>query len=126
MGCDIHCFAEYKIKGKWRFAKEVDISRDYALFGRMASCGRSIDTVPINPNKGIPDDADFMTKFYMDAFADHSHSWLTGNEVINLFHEFPKLPFDHDQGESVWYSWERWPDSHWGIEDFRWVFGFDN
>lgn len=125
MGCDIHCFAEYKIKGKWHFAREVEIDRNYELFGRMAECGRSIDTVPIKPNAGIPEDADFMTRYMMEHSADHSFSFLTSEEVIQLHAEFPEFR-ERQDSHSVWFSWRRQPDSMYKIDDWRWIFGFDN
>lgn len=131
MGCDIHLVLEIKIGGVWKFGGILDMDRHYQIFGRMASCGRSIDTEPIAENRGLPSDADPLTKIIAENSFDHSSSWLCSSEVSLLTQEWPvlntwgesglgaKCPFGGD-----WDDWQK--TNYYGFTDFRWVFGFDN
>ena len=76
MGCDIHCYIEYKpTKNKnWYSFGEVNVDRNYILFGIMAGvryCGCS----PVVEPKGIPKDiswytADSYTLYVVDKKTD--------------------------------------------------------
>jgi len=175
MGCDIHCFAEVKIGGKWEFYGELDISRDYELFSSMAECGRNgyakghSDWMegmrerwePIVPNRGLPEDLTFMTRiFYNQMPLDaHGMSWLNRAEVKTIIdnHKIKCNKWDEEDGKDIhgrnisnnWFdfqyhqigylfglSWtsfdpnkrEQMDDEGFPkeVEDFRWVFWFDN
>lgn len=134
MGCDIHAHSELKINGKWHHMSEMDIDRNYALFERMAGvCGCDINAIA--PPRGIPEDVSELTKFLCDNYGSdgHSHSWLSSDEIkclTKLAQE--ELGWDGlEDGKQFGYlcgndyaDWE--PGNIKGLEDFRFVFWFDN
>lgn len=119
MGCDIHTYTEIMIDGKWTLVDQGDVSRSYALFGRMAGV-RNSEHEPISPPKGLPDDLSFGTKHYADYWNGdgHTHSWFDKREIDML---------------KKWYddSFDFWDEFGWalcneGDENIRLVFWFDN
>lgn len=57
MGCDIHCYVEYKRKDQdsWRdFGKRINPGRNYWMFGMMA--GVRLEVPPVVEPRGIPND----------------------------------------------------------------------
>lgn len=57
MGCDIHCYIEYKkpTSPRWRdFGKRINPGRNYAIFEKMAGV-RGSDEPEVHP-RGFPDD----------------------------------------------------------------------
>ena len=146
MGCDIHFHTEVKINGKWHHHSQTRISRNYALFVKMAGV-RNWNNSGINPisrPKGIPEDATFLTKLDSDKYGidGHSHSWLGAKEIFELHAWIENLkasfgiangynfirdnfPYfmgnDFDSFTEYPEDWERY-----GVEDIRYVFFFDN
>jgi hypothetical protein len=138
MGCDIHCFAEVKINGRWEHYGEIRIFRNYALFSQMADCGRGVER-PISNNKGLPNDITFLTKYHRERWGGdgHSDSWFSPREVGRLFawaeDDFAEnfWRFELEQTGflfgSGWADFEKYSeDRPAGLEDFRWVFWFDS
>lgn len=61
MGCDIHCYVEYKSPESkyWEsFGGHFNPGRDYSLFGRLAGIRRS-EVAPLVEPRGIPRDLAF-------------------------------------------------------------------
>ena len=109
MGCDIHMYVERKTDNGWfncdYFVPNVNYKvgmcesekwsrvpiyddRSYSLFATLANVRNYGNTPYISEPKGVPDDTcDYIKnecdKFYFD---DHSHSYLTLQELID-FHE---------------------------------------
>lgn len=57
MGCDIHCFVEYRAKGEkfWSsFGNGIQPGRNYEMFGHLA--GVRYDVRPVVAPRGVPDD----------------------------------------------------------------------
>jgi len=106
MGCDIHCFAEKKVNGKWeklngfkgmyydpesdyfkherfKFSDEPYEGRNYNLFGFLA--GVRTDIPPIAGPRGIPEDLSDEIKDEYDKWDNdaHSSSHLYLSELIN-------------------------------------------
>ena len=138
MGCDIHCHVEAKIKGQWHYVDELDIDRNYTLFGKMAGV-RDKSIEPISKPKGLPEDMSFMTKFKSELWGEdgHSHSWLSAKEVDELeewIHLDKILPLYKPLGylfSNGFDGWIKFPNDFervkkMGLEDFRLVFWFDN
>jgi len=129
MGCDIHLHTEIMVNGKWLHYSHPDIDRDYELFSRMA--GIRGDLIPIDIPRGIPGDASDTTKFCYDNDTEflgiHSASWLAPREISILYQEFKESrKFGYLQG-SGW-TLREWEDTK-GldlIQNFRWIFWFDN
>lgn len=141
MGCDIHLHAEIKVCGVWHHYSKPQITRHYILFERMAGVRGDVENAIAAP-RGVPDDATFTTRYDFDHYGSdaHSASWLGAEEISMLvkYAEEMKKILVRD-----WYSPEleefgflfgnglehvkRYPDSYpKGLEDFRWVFWFDN
>jgi hypothetical protein len=132
MGCDIHCFAEVRYKGKWQFAGEVTMDRHYDIFSKMANVRNEEDSgiEPISLPRGVPCDADDLTKLIMEYEDYHSRSYLSLNEmkILDKWVENTGGPF-------LKWNYIKWP---WAImtdelmpkfeqiEDIRFVFAFDN
>lgn len=100
IGCDIHLYAEKKVKGKWicinplvweiystepyteRVLEEIDVGRDYELFGFLAGV-RTTQKVNIGDPKGFPEDASAEVKqIYLEWGEDaHSGTYATLSEL---------------------------------------------
>ncbi len=140
MGCDIHLHTEVKINGNWHHYSECNISRCYAVFGKMANVRNSDEhhITPISEPKGLPEDLTFLTKFrYAQIEPDaHSESWLNAEEIqvlcdwignVDALEWFkPHKEFGYLCGND-WHIFlqyrEDYPNE---IEDIRFVFWFDN
>lgn len=73
MGCDIHAWI---VKGN-KVVKELDIDRNYTLFGVLA--GVRADIEPIVPRRGWPKELPAELEEFSYDF--HSYSWLTAEEI---------------------------------------------
>ena len=112
MGCDIHMCAEHRQKnGEWvrvlppehaydpwlvENGWDADAvqtwyaNRNYALFGVLAGVRSYDDTDPISRVRGLPEDlSDEVSEIAFDDGAgdlfwlgDHSHTWLTLDEIL--------------------------------------------
>ena len=145
MGCDIHLHVEAKIHGEWQHWREPRVARCYALFAMMADVRNDADEYrPISQPRGLPNDASDITKADYNSWSGdaHSASWLDSVEVAELCHRaeavglvqqscdpypprFARSRFgDGDYATAgIGGDCACWPDE---IEDFRFVFWFDN
>ena len=60
MGCDIHCYIEYKNKDRdsWgHFGGRINPGRHYRIFGRIAGVRASGEFTQVAPLRGFPADA---------------------------------------------------------------------
>lgn len=95
MGCDIHCVWQAKKDGAWiDIESDYEQNRQYLLFAVLANVRNGYDIEPIADTRGLP--ADFaMTDDeehvgisgksetpYATWMGDHSHTWLSGEEMI--------------------------------------------
>jgi hypothetical protein len=145
MGCDIHLHVEVKINGKWEHYNAPDVERHYRLFAKMAGVRNYGNEVqPISLPRGLPTDINAMTKFMSDYEGrdGHNHSWLSSAEVAELIKsraewEYPHYDPNSNTGGSDLFGYFFGncfddfgsPDSKErlkGVEDFRFVFWFDN
>lgn len=105
MGCDIHCYLEYREhNGKWdndhvytnkRGEFEllpVYYERDYELFAILAGV-RSDEIKPIVEPRGIPEDINEEIKKIYDNWGINAHtpSWYTLKELLNNKKKFRKI-----------------------------------
>lgn len=146
MGCDIHLFTEVKIDGVWHCHAKCDVNRDYTLFSKMAGVrSRDFDSNPISQPKGLPADTSVVVTTYAEYWLGdtHSHSWLNGNEILELerfvegrIEELRNgdLRSPYNYAEKIWgylfgNSWGGFIGENSGysesIEDIRFVFWFD-
>lgn len=66
MGCDIHCYIEYKDKNSsyWHdFGGRINPGRFYSIFASLAGVRNSGDIVPIAKPRGIPDDVSYEAEW---------------------------------------------------------------
>lgn len=155
MACDIHAHTEVKINGVWHHYAHPRIGRLYQLFARMGDVRNEEENdpdriEPVAANRGIPDDATFMTKFDHDRWDTdaHSASWMSGKEVDELEQwadKFYTEEMTKNGGTAGWFSlahhhigyifgngwhigkYEDDKDSYpEGVEDARLIFWFDN
>lgn len=141
MGTDMDLHIEVKIKGEWHHLNMPNVARNYSLFSRMGNVRRLDETEmePLSDNRGMPEDATVLTKYDCMRFSDnsHSHSWLSSQEVkilistrkmwdqnnftsdsmIDVFGYMPGIAFDEFVDN---------PDDRNGIEDFRFIFWFQD
>jgi hypothetical protein len=142
MGCDIHLHVEVKINGEWHHYAHPYVERDYSLFGRMAGV-RDEAQEPVAPLRGVPSDATFLTRYDYKLWGEDSHSasWLGPKEVHALANWWKKrnpsaMSFEWDAISQTYLlrssftGFVDYPDEnarkHPGLEDFRFVFWFDN
>lgn len=140
MGCDIHFHVEIKVDGEWQHYGHINVGRNYRLFGIMAGV-RSHDVDPIVDPKGLPDDMNVVTKMDAEQWGrdGHTHSWLSSEEVFLLTEAIKEdggitgrsdfeccdiwgYLFGNSYSGFIRYPEDRMP----GVEDFRFVFWFDN
>lgn len=143
MGCDIHLHSEIRINGVWHHYDIAHIRRNYDLFVLMAGVrAYSSDIETISQPRGLPDDVTFVTKFDSDVVwgpDGHSHSWLSSEEVPKLFkfvkeqgtHRNSGLFWEHDETGYLfgngYAEFKEYPNDYpKELEDYRWVFWFDN
>jgi hypothetical protein len=93
MGCDIHCYAERKVRGRWRMMRgQFPLRlRDYRVFALLAGVRNDEGIPPIAQPRDLPGDtsAGVMVEFRKCDDA-HSVSWLRIPELL-----------DHDYGRIV-------------------------
>ena len=133
MGCDIHLHIEVKMDGKWHHYNHPDVGGNYALFGLMAGVRGSSSLFPV---RGLPTDATEIVKFDAKCWETdgHTHSYLNGKEIIKLIIAMRKLfiewkaykcfghLFGNDFQDFYIYPGDYPPE----IQDFRFIFWFDN
>jgi hypothetical protein len=137
MGCDIHIHSEIKVNGVWHHYAQPDVGRNYDLFAKMAGV-RNYNIQPIDQPRGLPEDATFTTKFDFERWGSdvHSASWLNSEEIVELF-KWLREGDDHHVGQFGWFfgnhfdDWSKYPTDFQylkdrGLEDFRFIFWFDN
>ena len=134
MGCDIHVHTEVKINGVWHHYSIPRVRRNYMLFGKMAGVrNRTVD--PISLPKGLPEDATFLTEFDSNRYGSdgHSHSWLSSEEVNQLSEWWLRIFTENLSEDFGWFFGNSWAgfikyreEYRPEIEDFRFVFWFDN
>lgn len=140
MGCDIHMHIEVKLNGEWHHYGSPNTPRAYRLFEIMAGV-RGDDGKAVSLPKGMPSDPSAMTNlcFDYDGADGHSHSWLSRDEIKEVYRRWDVLIKESDVPNSRWEmdldhnyfgyafsnSWEgnSFPK---GVEDVRFVFWFDN
>jgi hypothetical protein len=145
MGTDIHIHVEIKIDDTWHHLKEGRFDRDYILFGKMAGVRNPTNLEPIAPPRGLPEDVTICTLLHSEQWEEdaHSHSWLSSEEVSRLEDWWDEEIWSSDQdidesGLSIqlgylfynnftsFFSKERAKYFPERLQDFRWVFWFDN
>lgn len=104
MGCDIHCFPEYRepyrgpghsydphLPPKWTsFGGDINPGRSYDLFAHMAGVRNTIGVEPIAAPRGWPDDT---------GYAAADARWL----YVSPGSDFEKLAWRWiDAGQSIW------------------------
>lgn len=145
MGCDIHVMLEKKYKYEtsdgWVSVNQLPINtgRNYQFFTQLASVRGDSDRLP----KGMPEDACLRTHYEAEQWGQdgHSHSWMLAEEFLELYVKHAlhpekvadamsrKLegesdnPFFYDLLGKFGYECD---DDETYIEDFRFVFWFDN
>ncbi len=145
MGCDIHLHTEVKRNGVWLHHSEAKVSRNYALFAKMADVRNDFGIEPFLV-RGFPEDATELTLLDKEKYGidGHSHSWLNARQICILCdfiesHENPEDWFGDDK--LMWYyrnlpyfmgnrfdGFIKYPGDWkpYGIEDVRFVFFFGN
>jgi hypothetical protein len=144
MGCDIHLHVEIKIDGVWEHYAHPNISRNYALFARMAGVRGNDYIKPIALPKGTPKDMTKVTRLDFEAWgADaHSASWLGLRDIVmlegwldgqNWGDSALSTSLEHTILHTYLFgssfsSLVLYPDDNrvQGLEDVRFVFWFDN
>jgi hypothetical protein len=107
MGCDIHPYAEVRRDGKWQRAPiQVPDDRNYWTFAVLADvrngfgfagCYTGEPVTPIAQPRGLPEDtsvSDNDAKYDSPEYVwlgDHSHSWLTLQELLAVDLDTPVI-----------------------------------
>lgn len=128
MGCDIHCIAEIKIDGKWHLIDQIEIERDYDLFGYIAGLRRPVENhLPV---RGLPKNLSKMGRLIYEFRENdyHTASWIDAAEIEAVIHKFKDCfgkfrPYLFGDGYTCF---QEDPEHAPNIEDVRWVFWFDN
>ena len=132
MGVDITLHIEVKIAGRWEHYGRSPDFRDYALFSLM---GKGWNGPPIAEPRGMPEDASAVTRVDYDFWRGncYSPSWLSSQEVAELVRRHTPHPTTRPvEWWSTDYFGYLFQSDSWtevelpaGVEDFRFVFWFD-
>lgn len=139
MGCDIHLHIELKVKGKWIHYNNPSIVRDYRLFAKMGGVRNDEEyTLPICNPKGLPEDISEITFIAYKKWEDdgHNFSWLSSDEICLLsdWLKYLDIPLDLEYNilrsylfDNSYKEFFNFPEDYPSdLEDFRFVFWFDN
>ena len=126
MGCDIHAHVEIKAEinsvKKWVYYEEINIARNYFLFGEMARVRGESNILNIKKRKGLPEDITDTSLFHFKRWEEdaHSPSWLSRSELnkIGKHEDFPLF-------WGIFAEYREMITEEEGL-DFRVVFWFDN
>ena len=143
MGCDIHVMLEKKYYDKWVSVNQcpVNTGRSYDFFAAIANvrCRGEGDYMPV----GIPKDACSRTHYEVErcGIDGHSHSWMEAEKFTMMYtiHSLEpevaaELVSKRLEGNSEalvfnklldYFGYTSWDDEIY-IEEFRFVFWFDN
>jgi hypothetical protein len=86
VGCDIHCYAEQKVRGGWRMmrGKYPIRRRDYRIFAFLADVRNDEGIPPIAQPRDLPDDiSDGVVAGFEKCDDAHSISWLSVSELLD-------------------------------------------
>lgn len=135
MGCDIHVYIEVKINGKWHLYNQLDLSRNYHIFGYLA--GVRSEEKPHYDVKGLPYDISIMVGYENKRWGSdgHTHSWLNQTELTEFVDYYEEHYKDSDYHRRYamgylygnTYNLKEYPEDYpeW-VQDVRMVFWFDN
>ncbi len=137
MGCEIYAHFEIKVDGEWLHYSQPRITRNYALFQKMAGVRGDEDINPIALPRGLPKDISktVLLENKRRGCKGHSHSWLNAGEISEViqFHKNETGDFLISGGEWGYLfknSWEAFKDYRTDypeeIDDIRLVFWFEN
>lgn len=85
MGSDIHAYIDKKHGHYWENFCQLELDRDYKLFGALAGV-RGCDIDPVVLPRGMPLHASFTTfdEYKEEGLDAHTPSWLTTEEVFDV------------------------------------------
>jgi hypothetical protein len=143
MGCNVHLHVEIRVGGAWHHYNHPYVDRDYALFAKMAGARNRVGSgiTPISRPRGLPISATFTTIFCYNQWgaAARSASYLTSHEVKELY-DWGQHSLTGAGQDPLWFEnrfgflfGQSYPLFHQcrasypaELEDFRFVFWFDN
>ena len=130
MGCDAYTHIEVKINDNWEHYTYVNMSRNHDLYGTMANVRNENNRVnPISKPRGMPDDANKLTKFEANVNDGRYHSFLSMDEMIFLEKEMLEvynyaIDYGYIFGNNL-ENYRNYPeDTPEGVTDIRLVFWF--
>ncbi len=92
MGTDIHGFIEVHENGHWTAKGDVDLDRNYVLFGCLFGVRNRGNFRPLFPNRGLPEGISQETQALQKYC--HSHSWASYAELAAIDPEEEALALD--------------------------------
>ncbi len=103
MGCDIHCYIEYRKKGEtgnWNgFGGRINPGRYYAMFSILAKVRSDDDSPKLFSPKGMPEDCGFeVNDDYSDYISDDGRECHVSK---------------HKAAEWVAKGWSKYRNEHW-------------
>lgn len=121
MGTDIHLAVERREPGGWVLEASEDAGwyndRNYCVFAMLAGVrnGRGfagVDTgdpiVPIAEPRGFPSDASPELRKWWDDEGEHTPSWLTARELVNVDWRGNKITSRGVVDPENFYRWRHW------------------
>lgn len=136
MGADIHGVLQGKVGSKWESFYEIDDDRSYAVFSALAGVRNYNDVTPIAEPRGLPegfsmDENESVTLRYSNQkiwTGEHSHSWLTLDEILNWDGWSQQLDNGTTLGDACeqFITWAKWAKMRMSYFGARIVFGFDS
>ena len=139
MGCDIHLHVEIKVDGEWLHYNNPQITRWYSLFANLGNTTREEASLePPLTIKPLPGNISKTTLLDITYEIDDGHHWgcLSSDQIPRLFEwiekngiakpawEHSNIGYLYGNGFDGFHKYRAdYPD--W-VEDFRFIFWFDN
>ena len=128
MGCDIHGSIEIKTNsGKWIELQQLDVGRNYDMFGVLADVRNYVNAVSISEPRGIPEDVSKKVMKEIEGWDcdGHSHSWLSWKDIQEydwkqIFHDGRESAVVKSTGKELWKA--SYSDKSYNSEDIEFKF----
>lgn len=124
MGCDIHCYIEYKKpdSDRWySFGRSINPGRWYTLFERLAGVRGEPEKAIVKP-RGIPDDLAFFAEddwwlFIVDDCSDEAPSGMCTRKQARDWHKLGSRYKADREGFTTWVEHPDWHTPSWVTPD---------
>lgn len=119
MGCDIHCYIEFRRRGdrdNWGGWPRINPGRNYGAFGRLAGVRGQVG--PIVPPRGLPSDLSFHARHDNELYIcnEPTEGCVTAETAKHYFEKCGSKYIMRD-GKPIWVTHPDWHTHSWLTAD---------